>query len=156
MPEFNATILDLLGFEFDAAAAVGMADDGAGTGFANLAAALDVSPALLEKQFAAADQILDRLFGVELSSNVDGRIQDHARASREAMFGLKPGEWRAADREVAPPPPTSRPATQLAKSLADSPSGPFAGNARPPTSSDSSASSTAPRHKARHMSNRLD
>ena len=57
LPEFNATILDLLGFEFDAAAAVGMTDDGAGAGYANLAAALDVSPALLEKQFAAADQI---------------------------------------------------------------------------------------------------
>ena len=104
LPEFNATVRDLLGFEFDAGAAVGMTDDGADDRFANLAAGLDLSPAVLEKQFAAADQILDRLFGVELSSNVNGRIQDHARATRELMFGLKPGEWRAVNREVSPPP----------------------------------------------------
>ena len=105
LSEYNRTILDLMGFEFDAAATVGMTDDaGEGNSFGNLAAALEMPPALLEKYFAAADQILDRFFGTELSSSVDGRIQEQARNSREQMFLLKPGEWRKADYEVAPPP----------------------------------------------------
>ena len=104
LSEYNRTIRDLLGFEFDAAATVGMTDDaGEGNSFGNLAAALEMPPALLEKYFAAADQILDRFFGTELSSSVDGRIQEQARNSREQMFLLKPGDWRKADYEVAPP-----------------------------------------------------
>src|SRR5262249_20209832 len=59
--------------------------------------------ALMEKYFAAADQILDRFFGTELSSSVDGRIQEQARVSREKMFGLNPNEWRKSDYVVAPP-----------------------------------------------------
>ena len=101
--EYNRTVRDLLGFEYDAAA-VGMPDVlGEGNRFGNLAAALDVSPVLMDKYFAAADQILDRLFGTELSSTVDGKIQEQARASREQMFGLNPGTWRKPDYEVAPP-----------------------------------------------------
>lgn len=103
LAEYNNTVRDLFGFEFDAAA-VGMTDDFAeGNPFGNLAVALEMPPALLEKYFAAADQILDRLFGVELRSNIDGRIQDQARLGREQLFQLKPGEWRKADYEVAPP-----------------------------------------------------
>ena len=103
LTEYNRTIRDLLGFEFDGAA-VGMTDEvGEGIPFGNLAAALDLPPALMEKYFHAADQILDRFFGTELSSSVDGRIQEQARISREQMFGLKPGEWRKSDFVVAPP-----------------------------------------------------
>jgi cytochrome c553 len=105
LSEYNRTVRDLMGFDFDAAATVGMTDDaGEENSFGNLAAALDMPPALLEKYFAAADQILDRFFGTELSSSVDGRIQEQARNSRELMFLLKPGDWRKADYEVAPPP----------------------------------------------------
>ena len=58
--EYNQTIRDLLGFEYDASA-VGMPEElGEGNPFGNLAAALDVSPPLMEKYFTAADQILDR------------------------------------------------------------------------------------------------
>lgn len=104
LAEYNRTIRDLLGFEFDAAATVGMTQEsGEGNSFGNLAAALDIPPALLEKYFAAADQVLDRFFGTELSSSVDGRIQEQARASREEMFGLKPGEWRRPDYVAVPP-----------------------------------------------------
>jgi hypothetical protein len=104
LAEYNRTVHDLLGFEFDAATDVGMTEDAGETnGFANLAVALDIPPALLEKYFAAADQILDRLLGTELSSFVDGRITEDARISREQMFGLKPGEWRKLDLVVAPP-----------------------------------------------------
>jgi Protein of unknown function (DUF1588)/Protein of unknown function (DUF1592)/Protein of unknown function (DUF1585)/Protein of unknown function (DUF1595)/Protein of unknown function (DUF1587)/F5/8 type C domain len=101
--EYNRTVRDLMGFEYDAAA-VGMPEElGEGNPFGNLAAALDVSPVLMDKYFAAADQILDRFFGTELSSSIDGRIQEQARVSREQMFGLNPGEWRKADYEVAAP-----------------------------------------------------
>jgi len=104
LSEYNRTIRDLMGFEFDAASTVGMtADASEGNSFGNLAAALDMPPALMEKYFAAADRILDRFFGTELSSSVDGRIQEQARNSREQMFSLKPGDWRKFDYEVAPP-----------------------------------------------------
>ena len=101
--EYNHTVHDLLGFQYDAVA-VGMTEEhGEGNPFGNLAAALDVSPVLMDKYFAAADQILDRFFGTELSSSVDGNIQEQARVSREQMFGLNPGTWRKPDYEVAPP-----------------------------------------------------
>ncbi|WP_425614097.1 DUF1592 domain-containing protein [Anatilimnocola sp. NA78] len=104
LPEYNRTIRDLLGFEFDAAAAVGMtADASEGNSYGNLATALELPPALLEKYFAAADQVLDRFYGTELSSTVAGHIREQARASREQLFSLKPGDWRAADYVVAPP-----------------------------------------------------
>ena len=61
--EYNHTLHDLLGVDFDAAAAVGMTDEPTG-GFDNLAEALDLPPALMEKYFAAADKALDRLYGL--------------------------------------------------------------------------------------------
>ena len=101
--EYNQTIRDLLGFEYDASA-VGMPEElGEGNPFGNLAGALDISPPLMEKYFTAADQILDRFFGTELSSSVDGRIQEQARVRREQLFNLNPGTWRKPDYEVAPP-----------------------------------------------------
>jgi cytochrome c553 len=104
LAEYNRTIEDLLGFEFDAAATVGMtADAREGNAFGNLAAALDVPPAQMEKYFSAADLILDRFFGTELSSTVDGRIVEQARTSREQLFSVRSGEWRRADYTVAPP-----------------------------------------------------
>ena len=104
LSEYNRTIRDLMGFEFDAAATVGISDDAIeGNRFGNLAMALEMPPALLEKYFDAADQILDRFFGTELSSSIDGRIQEAARNSREQLFLLKPGDWRKADYQVAPP-----------------------------------------------------
>lgn len=101
--EYNNTVRDLLGIEFDAAAVGITEDSGEGNTFGNLAVALELPPALLEKYFNSADQILDRFFGTELSSTVNGRIQDQARASREKLFGLKPNEWRRPDYVVAPP-----------------------------------------------------
>ena len=76
-----------MGFESDAAARVGMTDEsGDGNPFGNMAMALDVSAALMDKYFLAADQILDRFFGTELSSSIDGRFEEQARNSREQMF----------------------------------------------------------------------
>ena len=101
--EYNNTVRDLLGVEFNAAAVGITEDSGEGNTFGNLAVALDLPPALLEKYFNSADQILDRFFGTELSSSVNGRIQDQARAAREKLFGLKQNEWRRPDYVVAPP-----------------------------------------------------
>jgi hypothetical protein len=104
LAEYNSTIRDLMGFEFDAASTVGMTDDsGEGNSFGNLATALDLPPALMDKYFSAADLILDRFFGTELSSSVDGQIQEQAQSSREKMFSLRPNEWRKPDFVVAPP-----------------------------------------------------
>jgi mono/diheme cytochrome c family protein len=87
LAEYNLTIRDLVGIDFDAAEAVGMPDDGGGPGYGKLAAALTVSPALVEKYFAAADKVLDRLYGTELSSAVDGAVTDRAKKAREKLFG---------------------------------------------------------------------
>ena len=61
--EYNRTLHDLLGVDFDAATAVGMTDENTG-GFDNLAEGLDLPPALMEKYFAAADKALDRFYGL--------------------------------------------------------------------------------------------
>src|SRR5579872_3675690 len=116
LSEYNRTIRDLLGFDFDSAATVGMTSEaGEGNSFGNLATALDISAALMEKYFASAEQVLDRFYGTELSSTVDGRIQEDARKSRERMFSLKDGTWRKRDYEVAPP--TGVEARDAARSL---------------------------------------
>jgi hypothetical protein len=102
LAEYNNTIRDLIGFEYDGAV-VGMTEiSDAGNRFGNLSAALDISPSQMDKYFAAAHGILDRLFATELSSSVDGQIRERARASREAMFGLNPGAWRKAETKVEP------------------------------------------------------
>lgn len=60
--EYNRTIRDLLGVDFDAAGVVGITDDTASESFDNLAAALNISDALTEKYFSAADLIVERLY----------------------------------------------------------------------------------------------
>ena len=89
LAEYNLTIHDLVGIDFDAAEAVGMPDDGGGPGYGKLAAALTVSPELVEKYFAAADKVLDRLYGTELSSSVDWRNHRSRKKAREKLFGGK-------------------------------------------------------------------
>ena len=60
--EYNRTVRDLLGPDFDISAAVGMPDDTVGESFDNLAAALNFSDTLTEKYFAAADLVIERLY----------------------------------------------------------------------------------------------
>lgn len=104
LAEYDNTIRDLLGVQYDAAAAVGMPDESSsGNSFGNLSAALDIAPALMDKYFAAADGVLDRFFGTELSSNLDGEIQERAEMAREVMFGAKPRSWRKPDEPIKPP-----------------------------------------------------
>ena len=59
--EYGRTIHDLVGLDFDAAAAVGIPDDSQGHGFANRADVLGLSPSLMEKYFSAAEAVVDRV-----------------------------------------------------------------------------------------------
>jgi mono/diheme cytochrome c family protein len=104
LAEYNNTVRDLLGVQIDVGEAVGITDEsGEGNTFGNLAAALDVPPALMEKYFLAADKVLDRFFGTELSSHVDGNIQDRARMARERLFLQRQGALRNPATPIKPP-----------------------------------------------------
>ena len=104
--EYNLTLRDLVGLEFDAAEAVGMPDDGVVTGFDNVAAALNLPPTLLEKYFAAADKILGRVFSVALTNSpvrLDGNRKKEAQKAHDALVFAKPGgdlSAREAARQV--------------------------------------------------------
>ena len=90
--EYNLTIRDLVGIEFEAGEAVGMPDDGVVTGFDNLAASLNLPPTLLEKYFAAAAPAYERLAMINLISDLTERdfggyhavLAVHAEGSIEA------------------------------------------------------------------------
>ena len=60
--EYNRTIRDLTGIDFDVAGAVGMPDEAAGEAFDTLSAALNISTTQMEKYFAAADLIVEKLY----------------------------------------------------------------------------------------------
>ncbi|MFN3649838.1 MAG: DUF1592 domain-containing protein [Armatimonadota bacterium] len=62
LTEYNRTIRDLFGIDFDAEAEVGLPGSENTTGFDNLAATLTLSPALLDKYLAAAEKVGERVF----------------------------------------------------------------------------------------------
>ncbi|HYG77014.1 MAG TPA: DUF1592 domain-containing protein [Planctomycetota bacterium] len=91
--EYNLTIRDLIGIDFDAGAAVGMPDDSSGHGYANLVNTLILPPVLMEKYFAAADRILDLVIGpmdlaTEKKEDADKRKKN--KAAFERLFFAKP------------------------------------------------------------------
>lgn len=59
--EYSATVRDLTGVTQDIASEVGMPEEATGTAFDTSANALLLPPALMEKHFAAADLILERM-----------------------------------------------------------------------------------------------
>ncbi len=61
--EYNRTIHDLLGVDFDAASAVGMIDEPTGGFEQSHRSSGNLPPSLMEKYFAAADKVLDRFAG---------------------------------------------------------------------------------------------
>lgn len=68
--EYTSTIADLLGLYLDARNDLGLPAEEPGDGrFENLSANLQISPALMEKYFAAADKISDTLFVNEGARN---------------------------------------------------------------------------------------
>ena len=58
--QYNNTVRDLFGIDYDAAAAVGLPEDQKAFGYDTIAAALDIPPVLMEKYVNAADEILAR------------------------------------------------------------------------------------------------
>ena len=82
--EYNNTLRDLfVGLSFDAAA-VGMPEDVGGQSFDNLAAALSLPPALMDKYFAAADKVLDEVFPFP-----DGSSKPKNPRAFEALVGKR-------------------------------------------------------------------
>lgn len=61
--EYNNALRDLFGRDMDIAKKAGLPEDSTGSSYENIAGALLVQPALLEKYFIATDIVLDRLFG---------------------------------------------------------------------------------------------
>jgi hypothetical protein len=88
--EYDLTVRDLVGVPFDAGQAVGMPDDAQTVGFSNQATGLILPPALMEKYFAAADQIVDKVWsGGErgLATQKLGADQKRAlKAAHDAIF----------------------------------------------------------------------
>lgn len=99
--EYNLTIRDLLGLDFDAAEAVGMTGDAGGDSFDNLADGLSLSQAQLEKYLAAADKILERLLGTaDGSPSKQNFNRQQADKARKAILFVQPGD-SVSERDAA-------------------------------------------------------
>ncbi len=103
--EYNNTIRDLLGVEYDVAGAVGMPDESVSQGFDNLAEALKLQAVLLEKYFAAADKALER-FSTPITNPAnasDQQAEQRRQAAYDRILYIKPGEGlskRQAARQI--------------------------------------------------------
>lgn len=91
-PEYNRTMRDLLGIDFDVGDRVGIVDDSQGFGFANQVGVLALSPALMEKYFTAADNALDHLLGSvpNLSTPMPAKIAKLPPAKEEPAKPMPP------------------------------------------------------------------
>ncbi len=92
--EYNSTIRDVTGLDFDATDSVGMPDDTPVTGYATYAAAQTLSPALMEKYFAAADKIVERFNTASLPAAKKG---DKDRVALDTLFAGLPGALNERD-----------------------------------------------------------
>jgi hypothetical protein len=93
--EYDLTIRDLVGLaDFDAAQAVGMPDETPTHGFANGVSGLILPPALMEKYFAAADQILDKVLAGSPESLAASKLprdkQKSLKTAYDTVFGQTP------------------------------------------------------------------
>ncbi len=115
LAEYDASIRSVLGFKFHAAEAVGLPDEaGVGNAYGNLATALEIPPAMLEKYFAAADKALDIFLGLEDTSGINGEILEAARLRRGLLFGVRPNRWPKRGEPLRFEPETSERPTVLA------------------------------------------
>jgi hypothetical protein len=90
--EYDLTVRDLTGLpDFDVAQAVGMPDETPVHGFANQVSGLILPPALMEKYFAAADQILEKILAGSPSalaaSKLSANKKNALQAAYETVFG---------------------------------------------------------------------
>lgn len=81
--EYTLTLRELTGLDFDAAQECAIPDDTPLTGFTTFAAAQNLTPALTEKYFSAADKIIERF---KLAAN------DKDRRALNALFEELPGK----------------------------------------------------------------
>jgi cytochrome c553 len=106
--EYTRTVADLLGVNLDPKNDLGLPDEDAGDGhFDNLSAILRLSPTLMEKYFAAADKVVDRVFvndGAKarlLTPKPDSKITER-EAAKKIVTNLARRAYRrpAADTDV--------------------------------------------------------
>lgn len=99
--QYDRTIKDLVGIDFNSGEAVGMPTDTGAEGFDNLANGLDVSPALLEKYLAAADKILERVLGLaDGTPSKDNFNRNQAKQAADKLLFAKPSD-QLAKRDAA-------------------------------------------------------
>ncbi len=103
--EYNHVVRDLTALDFDVSDAVGFPKDTTGSSFDNIAAALGLSPALMEKYFTAADTVLNRLFGEPGQSptertEAEKRIDGPTKVGRSKFFAGLPEQPTRADAEA--------------------------------------------------------
>jgi mono/diheme cytochrome c family protein len=90
--EYTNVIRDLTGLELNINEMVGMPEDSTGLSYDNVATALNLAPALMEKYFAAADIVLGKLFGEAVAGVTTGKRNrpkadtGNERAAREKFF----------------------------------------------------------------------
>jgi mono/diheme cytochrome c family protein len=103
--EYNRTVKDLLGIDYDANQEVGLSDADVPNGYDNLAAALTLSPALLDKYLLSAEKILDRVFkdrrtrDVLLTPRPENGLSDR-EAARQLLQRVARRAYRRPLREV--------------------------------------------------------
>ena len=91
--EYDRTLHDLIGIDFNSQNAVGIPEETVPLGFDNMATAMDIAPTLMEKYMAAADKILERL-----TAGPDGKVADagddrsKAQAAHNRLFVVRPGK----------------------------------------------------------------
>jgi hypothetical protein len=90
--EYQRVIRDLFGLEVDIVKQVGLPEDSTGSHFDNVAAALTLPPAMIEKYFAAVDTVVDLLAPpVDAPEPSDWAAKDRAGKARKAAEKLFAG-----------------------------------------------------------------
>jgi hypothetical protein len=89
--EYDNTIQDLTGVDFNSARQVGMGDDTPTEGYATLANHLTLPAALLDKYFAAADKIVDAIFydAASLPPSTDATTLKNRKAATDRAARLR-------------------------------------------------------------------
>ena len=82
--EYDRTLRDLLGIDFNASQAASISDDSGTATFSNLAAGQYLLPSALEKYLTAADNVLNRVF-----AGVDPSLSDHPLSGGEKRAAMK-------------------------------------------------------------------
>lgn len=113
--EYGRTLRDLTKLDFNVVDAVGLPDDSGGDRFDNLAAALSLPQSLVEKYFAAADQVLERMFAhadpkLDFLS-IDDQSKARGKKAYEFVVFVKP---TGATPEKAGKAPAAKPAEPIA------------------------------------------